>query len=86
MALKEILGENSIPQRNWIKLSSALMSFSEQVNDFIAIQKEKKKKRFSSDIQNYASAVTKAATDKGSRVLRTKIVHEILRKYAVKNP
>src|SRR3972149_410894 len=86
MSFREILESKTIPQKNVPKLRDALLSFSNQVNESIMIQKEKKKKTFSRDILNYASVVTKATTDKESRILRNTILISVLSKFAVKNP
>ena len=82
IVLRQVLEDSSIPDKNINKLKSDLIEFSKEISQ--ATQKENKSIKFPKKIIEYSNAVTKSTTDKDRRIIRHKIVLEMVSKYARK--
>jgi hypothetical protein len=79
IAINEALEAGDIPQRNYGRLGTALVSFANKITH--AISKESSRGVVLREYLNYASAATKSTTDKNRRATRHKYVLAIISKY-----
>jgi hypothetical protein len=82
MELRQVFESNFLPGESIVKLKAELIKFSNEVNQ--ASRKEKKPNKLPRGIADYSNAVTKSTTDKDRRLIRHKIVLDVVSKYARK--
>jgi len=83
VVLNEVLRENFMPIQKYPNVRAELLKFSEQISE--ATKKENKRKRYLKEITDYVNAVTKSTTDKDRRIMRHKIILNIISKYLKRN-